>query len=80
MLILLIYQKLLILIEKLINEEIPPDIVGLIGCYLESQSARIIWNGGCNEYKPIKSGVRQGGILSPLLFYPSFRIKEGILQ
>ena len=57
-----------ILLEKLIDEKIPPDIDGLIRCYLGSQSARITWNGCCNEFRSINRGVRQGGILSPLLF------------
>ena len=36
--------------------------------YLRNQSARIIWNNIKGEYINIEKGVRQGGILSPLLF------------
>ena len=52
----------------LIQRNIPPDIVLLIMYYLRNQKARIIWNGKKGNYHIIEKGVRQGGILSPLLF------------
>ena len=52
----------------LLKRNIPPDIVLLLMHYLCNQSARIIWNEGKGEYHHIYKGVRQGGILSPLLF------------
>ena len=54
--------------QKLLNEDIPPDLVLLIINYLRNQRARVCWNGNGGEYSHIDKGVRQGGILSPFLF------------
>ena len=60
--------KHFLLINKLIEKEVPGDLTKLIECYLYNQSARVKWNHTYGDYKPIKLGVRQGGILSPFLF------------
>ena len=52
----------------LLKRNLPPDIVFFLMHYLCNQSARIISNGEKGEYRHIYKGVRQGGILSPLLF------------
>ena len=57
-----------LLINKLIDTGIPGDITKLIYVYLNNQNARIVWNNIKGFYKKINTGVRQGGILSPLLF------------
>ena len=36
--------------------------------YLRNQTARITWNGEAGDYHFVNEGVRQGGILSPILF------------
>ena len=54
--------------NKLLDREIPPDIVFIIMHYLRNQSARICWNNAKGNYVFIERGVRQGGILSPFLF------------
>ena len=54
--------------QILLQRKIPPDIVLFILHYLRNQEARIVWNGEMGEYIPVEKGVRQGGILSPLLF------------
>ena len=55
--------------EILLQRNIPPDLVLLIMYYLRNQEARIIWNYVKGSYyNNIERGVRQGGILSPLLF------------
>ena len=54
--------------QILLQSKIPPDIVLFILHYLRNQEARIVWNGEMGEYIPVEKGVRQGGILSPLLF------------
>ena len=54
--------------EILLQRNIPPDLVLLIMYYLRNQEARIIWNHVKGTYHNIERGVRQGGILSPLLF------------
>ena len=57
-----------ILISKLKARDIPNDIVKLISCYLNEQTACIKWKNSNSKFKPINVGVRQGGILSPFLF------------
>ena len=52
----------------LLQRNIPPDIVLFMMFYLRNQTARIVWNGAKGSYRRIEKGVRQGGILSPLLF------------
>ena len=52
----------------LLNRGIPSDLVKIIMSYLRNQCARIKWNNQSGEYNYIDKGVRQGGILSPLLF------------
>ena len=52
-----------LLINKLIEKGVPGDLTKQIECYLYNQSARVKWNHKYGEYKPIKLGVRQGGIL-----------------
>ena len=47
---------------------LPPDIVLLLMNYLCNQYGRIVWQGKKGEYQRIPTGVRQGGILSPMLF------------
>ena len=54
--------------QKLLDEEIPPDLVLIILQYLRNQSARVCWNGVKGNFVSIDQGVRQGGIISPFLF------------
>ena len=54
--------------QLLLQRRIPPDTVLIVLHYLRNQKARIVWNGEIGEYINIEKGVRQGGILSPLLF------------
>ena len=54
--------------QLLLQRRIPPDIVLFILHYLRNQKARIVWNGEKGNYINIEKGVRQGGILSPMLF------------
>ena len=57
-----------ILGNMLLERGIPPDIVFTLMTYLRNQKARIVWNKQNGNYHYINSGVRQGGILSPILF------------
>ena len=54
--------------QLLLQRRIPHDIVLIVLQYLRNQKAQIVWNGEMGEYINIEKGVRQGGILSPLLF------------
>ena len=57
-----------LLADKLIESNIPIDLVLILCSYLRNQTARIFWNDTVSPYKIINTGVRQGGILSPFLF------------
>ena len=52
----------------LLDKNIPADLVLLLMHYLRNQTARVVWNGTKGGYHTIDEGVRQGGILSPILF------------
>ena len=52
----------------LIERNIPPDIIFLLLHYMRNQRARVIWNGEKGKHIYIDKGLRQGGILSPMLF------------
>ena len=56
------------LINILLDKGVPIDIIKLIKMYLENQSACVVWNGKKSNFVNVGIGVRQGGILSPLLF------------
>jgi len=55
---------LVILQKKLIN----PTIIDILEHWFSLGSARIVWNNCISESVSLEAGVRQGGILSPLLF------------
>ena len=57
-----------ILLKKLENFKVPKDIIKILSSYLKFQSARIKFRGHIGEFHDITRGVRQGGILSPILF------------
>lgn len=54
--------------DKLLESKVPIDIVYIIMHYLRNQSANVVWKDASSKHFFIESGVRQGGILSPLLF------------
>lgn len=56
------------LFKCLLDRNIPPIIVRhLIGLYL-GQETRINWNGTLSSFFPVQNGLKQGGVLSPMLF------------
>lgn len=57
-----------ILGKKLIEKNIPSDLILLIMHYLRNQKANVKWQGEQGGYHYIEHGVRQGGVLSPFLF------------
>ena len=57
-----------ILFKKLIDINVPNFLVNIIVGIYENQSACIKYKDGFSEFWKIGNGVRQGGILSPLLF------------
>ena len=52
----------------LMERGLPPDIVLLLMHYMYNQFTRVTWNVEKGKYFKIYSGLRQGGILSPMLF------------
>ena len=59
-----IWGILLLLQNKAIN----PDLITVLEHWFTTSSARAKWNNVLSEPVSLLSGVRQGGILSPLLF------------
>ena len=54
---------------KLTQREIPSSIVKILSSYLVNRTGQIKFNGKIGPKFNIKSGVRQGGILSPTVIY-----------
>ena len=54
--------------KKLVEANVPPDLVYILMHYLRNQSGRVCWGISSGEYSVIDKGVRQGGLISPLLF------------
>ena len=57
-----------ILFEKLIDAKIPKIIVRLIIILYKTQTADVLWEGHYSKEFSMKNGVKQGAILSPILF------------
>ena len=56
------------LLKKLLDKGVPNYIVKLLMVWLISQQFCIQWGPATSEYFTVSNGVRQGGIISPLLF------------
>ena len=54
--------------HKLTRLGIPSDLLFILMHYLKNQLANVTWKELSDAYHHIDKGVRQGGILSPLLF------------
>ena len=59
------YSKLF---RMLIDRKMPPVVVRLLLNMYTGHHTRIMWNGCFSQYMDVKNGVKQGGILSPILF------------
>ena len=60
--------KYSILFQKLLDAKIPPVIVRLIIYMYQKQSANVRWEGKLSRKFNISNGVKQGAVLSPILF------------
>jgi hypothetical protein len=56
------------LFEKLIDKALPPVVLRLLLKMYTTSQAFVNWNGVRSDLFHIRNGVRQGGILSPILF------------
>ena len=59
------YNKLF---NLLIHRNIPSVVIRLLINLYTTHKLRIMWNGSFSEIISVKNGVKQGGILSPILF------------
>ena len=60
--------KYSILFQKLLDAKIPPVIVRLIIHMYQKQSPNVRWEGKLSRKFNISNGVKQGSVLSPILF------------
>jgi retron-type reverse transcriptase len=56
------------LIKKIQNTNIPPTIKKFIANYLKGRKAYTNYQGTTSQQQQFKTGVPQGGVLSPILF------------
>lgn len=56
------------LFAKLIDRMVPVDIIFVLINWYSQTFTMISWNGAFSASVPLTSGVRQGGILSPIFF------------
>ena len=59
------YCKLFRLLNK---RGIPPCIIRVLLCFYTSNLFRVAWNGVMSYYFLATNGVKQGGVLSPVIF------------
>ena len=57
-----------ILFEKLLERNMPKPLVRLLLRWYKSQHLSVRWMGKSSDYFQVSNGVRQGGVLSPILF------------
>ena len=58
----------LLLFNKLLRRNLPPAVVRVLLAWYTDQKAGVRWNGSLSNKFSISNGVRQGGVLSPILF------------
>ena len=56
------------LFNILLNRKVPFCIIRLLMDSFERQRARVMWNSHVSDYFSISNGVKQGGVISPVLF------------
>ena len=56
------------LFHILLNRKVPFCIIRLLMDSFEIQRARVMWNSHVSDYFSISNGVKQGGVISPVMF------------
>ena len=59
------YRKLF---SVLLRKDVPFCIIRILLDAYTKQQARVLWNTFTSDYFTISNGVKQGGLLSPILF------------
>ena len=57
-----------VLFKKLLERNMPKPLVRLLLRWYKTQHLCVRWMGKSSEYFQVSNGVRQGGVLSPILF------------
>ena len=53
---------------KLMDKNVPKLLLDILISWYAGLQCRVRWDGFCGDWFPISAGVRQGGILSPILY------------
>ena len=56
------------LVTKLIERKVPKTVISIIMIWYEKNSIVIKWNTASSNAVTLSHGVRQGGVISPILF------------
>ncbi len=56
------------LFEKLLEKELPVPVIVFLLKWYRTQTLSVRWNGHDSEEFTVTNGVKQGGVLSPILF------------
>lgn len=56
------------LFNLLLDRHIPPHVIRVLLNMYTGQQVKILWNGVCSNTFPALNGVKQGAIISPILF------------
>ena len=54
--------------DKLLDRNVDPLFLRIMVNIYTGQLVKALWNGVCSQNFPVVNGVKQGGILSPVLF------------
>ena len=53
---------------KLMNRKCPIEFINLLDCWYSKSITCVRWNNVLSRYVTLSAGIRQGGVLSPMLF------------
>ena len=56
------------LFNRLLEKNLPPTIIRLLFSWYKDQKSSVLWYKTLSEKFSVSNGVRQGGVLSPILF------------
>ena len=57
-----------LLVQQLLDRKVPNFLVRFLLSWYSTQSCTVSWDGSISDPLPVSNGVRQGGVLSPVLF------------